>query len=73
MFGNMWMRGDQEGDAQPPAGGRLAFSPVWPNSAPVAVVASWTIAAERARLQQIFSSGVCDWTKPDAGRPGRRA
>jgi Tannase-like family of unknown function (DUF6351) len=27
-------------------------------------------AAERARLEQIFPSGVCDFSKPDAGRPG---
>jgi hypothetical protein len=26
-------------------------------------------ASERARLEQIFPTGVCDWTKPDAGRP----
>ena len=26
-------------------------------------------AAERARLEQIFPSGVCDYTKPDAGLP----
>jgi hypothetical protein len=26
-------------------------------------------AAERARLQQIFPTGVCDYTLPDAGRP----
>jgi Tannase-like family of unknown function (DUF6351) len=25
---------------------------------------------ERARLEQVFPSGVCDFTKPDAGRPG---
>jgi hypothetical protein len=29
-------------------------------------------ASERARLEQIFPAGVCDWTKPDAGRPRRR-
>jgi hypothetical protein len=28
-------------------------------------------AAERARLEQIFPDGVCDWTQPDAGRPRR--
>jgi Tannase-like family of unknown function (DUF6351) len=27
-------------------------------------------AAERARLEEIFPSGVCDFSKPDAGRPG---
>jgi hypothetical protein len=27
-------------------------------------------AAENARLEQIFPSGVCDFSKPDAGRPG---
>jgi Tannase-like family of unknown function (DUF6351) len=38
------------------------------------VYGSWVpTAAERARLEQIFPSGVCDWTKPDAGRPRRRA
>jgi Tannase-like family of unknown function (DUF6351) len=25
--------------------------------------------AEIARLQEIFPTGVCDWTRPDAGRP----
>jgi hypothetical protein len=29
-------------------------------------------ATERARLRQIFPDGVCDFTKPDAGRPRRR-
>jgi hypothetical protein len=27
-------------------------------------------AAERDRLMQIFPEGVCDWSKPDQGRPG---
>ena len=27
-------------------------------------------APEQARLEQIFPSGVCDFSKPDAGRPG---
>ena len=26
-------------------------------------------AAERARLEQIFPTGVCDYTRPDVGRP----
>jgi hypothetical protein len=26
-------------------------------------------AAERARLVEIFPDGVCDWTRPDVGRP----
>jgi len=26
-------------------------------------------ATERARLEQIFPDGVCDWTRPDVGRP----
>jgi hypothetical protein len=26
--------------------------------------------AERARLEEIFPAGVCDFSKPDAGRPG---
>jgi hypothetical protein len=31
---------------------------------------SWTpSAAETARLQQIFPTGVCDYSKPDAARP----
>ena len=31
---------------------------------------SWTpSAAETARLQQIFPTGVCDYSKPDAGKP----
>ncbi|MGH9231248.1 MAG: DUF6351 family protein, partial [Acidimicrobiales bacterium] len=29
-------------------------------------------AAEKARLEQIFSDGVCDFTKPDAGKPRGR-
>ena len=29
-------------------------------------------AAERARLEQIFPNGVCDYTKPDRGRPRGR-
>jgi hypothetical protein len=29
-------------------------------------------AAEKARLEQIFPDGVCDYTKPDAGRPRGR-
>jgi hypothetical protein len=34
----------------------------------------WTpTAAERARLEQVFPDGVCDYTKPDVGKPrGRR-
>jgi hypothetical protein len=32
---------------------------------------SWTpSAAERARLEAIFPTGVCDYTKDDVGRPG---
>jgi hypothetical protein len=27
-------------------------------------------AAEQARLGQIFPAGVCDFSKPDVGRPG---
>ena len=31
---------------------------------------AWTpSAAERARLEQIFPTGVCDYTRPDQGRP----
>ena len=31
---------------------------------------SWVpTTAEQARLEQIFPTGVCDYTKPDAGRP----
>ena len=26
-------------------------------------------AAQRARLEQIFPDGVCDWRRPDVGRP----
>jgi hypothetical protein len=29
-------------------------------------------AAEQARLEQIFPDGVCDYTKPDAGKPRGR-
>jgi Tannase-like family of unknown function (DUF6351) len=29
-------------------------------------------AAEKARLEQVFPDGVCDYTKPDAGRPRSR-
>jgi hypothetical protein len=33
---------------------------------------AWTpSAAERARLQEIFPTGVCDYTKGDVGRPRR--
>ena len=28
--------------------------------------------AERARLHEIFPEGVCDWSRGDAGRPGKR-
>ncbi len=31
---------------------------------------SWTPTAdEQARLEQIFPTGVCDFTQPDQGRP----
>jgi Tannase-like family of unknown function (DUF6351) len=30
-------------------------------------------AAEKARLEQIFPDGVCDYTKPDAGKPRGRS
>jgi hypothetical protein len=34
---------------------------------------SWTLTAkQRARLEQIFPTGVCDYTKDDVGRPSRR-
>jgi hypothetical protein len=34
------------------------------------VYGSWApSAAERDRLLQIFPAGVCDWSKPDQGRP----
>ena len=34
------------------------------------VYGSWVpSAAERARLEQIFPEGVCDWSQPDQGRP----
>jgi len=34
---------------------------------------SWRPTAEQtARLRQIFPTGVCDYTKPDIGRPARR-
>jgi hypothetical protein len=26
-------------------------------------------ASERSRLERIFPTGVCDYTRPDAGRP----
>ena len=29
-------------------------------------------ASERARLQQVFPDGVCDYSRPDAGKPRRR-
>jgi uncharacterized tannase-like protein DUF6351 len=33
---------------------------------------SWTpTAVERVRLEQIFPTGVCDYTKPDQGLPRR--
>jgi hypothetical protein len=35
------------------------------------VYGSWVpSAAERDRLMQIHPQGVCDWSKPDVGRPG---
>jgi hypothetical protein len=34
------------------------------------VYGSWTrSAAEVTRLKEIFPSGVCDYSQPDAGRP----
>jgi hypothetical protein len=37
------------------------------------VYGSWApTAAEQARLEEIFPTGVCDWTRPDAGRPPKR-
>ncbi len=36
------------------------------------VYGDWTpTPEERARLEQIFPDGVCNWDRPDAGRPGR--
>jgi Tannase-like family of unknown function (DUF6351) len=35
------------------------------------VYGTWEPSAdEQARLEQIFPAGVCDFSKPDAGRPG---
>jgi hypothetical protein len=37
------------------------------------IYGSWVPSvAERARLEEIFPTGVCDWTLPDAGRPPPR-
>jgi hypothetical protein len=37
------------------------------------VYGSWVpTPAQRARLEEIFPAGVCDWTRPDAGRPPSR-
>jgi Tannase-like family of unknown function (DUF6351) len=37
------------------------------------VYGSWKpTAAERARLDEIFPTGVRDYTKPDVGRPSKR-
>ena len=37
------------------------------------IYGSWLpTVAERASLEEIFPSGVCDWTLPDAGRPRSR-
>ena len=37
------------------------------------VYGDWAPTAdERARLEQVFPDGVCDWDKPDAGRPRGR-
>ena len=37
------------------------------------VYGSWVpTPAQRARLEEIFPTGVCDWTLPDAGRPPSR-
>ncbi len=34
------------------------------------VYGAWTPSpAERQRLEEIFPNGVCDWSRPDAGRP----
>ena len=39
----------------------------------VGVYGDWAPTdAERARLEQVFPEGVCDWDKPDAGRPRGR-
>jgi hypothetical protein len=36
------------------------------------VYGAWTPSdAERARLEEIFPDGVCDWSRGDVGRPGR--
>jgi hypothetical protein len=36
------------------------------------VYGDWSPTAdELARLQQIFPDGVCNWDRPDAGRPRR--
>jgi hypothetical protein len=37
------------------------------------VYGSWVpTAAQQARLEAIFPTGVCDWTRPDAGKPRPR-
>ncbi len=37
------------------------------------VYAPWTPTSEQvAKLQQIFPSGVCDYSRPDQGRPLKR-
>ena len=48
---------------------KCALQPVW-----LAIVrglyGGWRpSAAERARLEQIFPTGVCDYSRPDVGRP----
>jgi hypothetical protein len=48
---------------------KCALQPVWKAIAR-GLYGSWKpTAAERARLEQIFPTGVCDYTKGDVGRP----
>jgi hypothetical protein len=50
---------------------KCAVQPVWKAIAR-GLYGSWRpSAAERDRLEAIFPTGVCDYTKPDLGRPSR--
>ena len=54
--------------------GSRGDGPSYPGGAEEAIAngvyGSWTpSAAEVTRLQEIFPSGVCDYSQPDVGRP----
>ena len=64
---------DSRQEAGGPVEGSIFKCALQPVSDAVAagLYGSWTPdAGQIARLEQIFPSGVCDYTKPDVGRPG---